>query len=477
MKCPSCGNEIQEGKLYCEICGKELKIVPDFEPEIEYSMDKTLSGIVDDVFEKDGHDNTTKKGSGKINVWMLIGIAVVILCLGAIVVKVGISNKQSVSASYQLQKASDYYNAGKNKLAIKHYVNAYELDKSNISILLVLADLYMDMGYDLDAIQCYKKVIDSEYAVKSELVGAYKGLVAYYEKQNKLEEIKALLKNCSQDIVQDNFRRFMAEMPKFSHEEGSYEDVIALKLISNIKGTIYFTTDGSIPSTNSLVYTSPIYLKSGIHKISAIFVNEYGVVSDVAVNEYDIAFLPPTTPEISIESGVYTDPEMIQVLSPLDAYIYYTIDGSIPTNESILYTTAIPMPIGVSVFNFVAYSFDGLPSEVVTLNLELTLQMETTPSQAVNKLMYVLVDNGRIINTDGKISETNQGRYLYMYRGVMPVSDDGYYYVVEELYENSTGGQSATGMLYGIHIDTLECYRIVEENLGEYILEKIQSTQ
>ena len=52
MKCPKCGTEIKDGNLYCEKCGEEIHIVPDFEPEIEYSMRQTLSGIVEDVLEE-----------------------------------------------------------------------------------------------------------------------------------------------------------------------------------------------------------------------------------------------------------------------------------------------------------------------------------------------------------------------------------------------------------------------------------------
>ena len=34
MKCPNCGNELEEGKLLCEHCGEEVKIVPDFDIEL-----------------------------------------------------------------------------------------------------------------------------------------------------------------------------------------------------------------------------------------------------------------------------------------------------------------------------------------------------------------------------------------------------------------------------------------------------------
>ena len=49
MKCPNCGAEMEEGKLYCEHCGEDIHIVPDFEPEVEYNMAQTLSDIAKEM--------------------------------------------------------------------------------------------------------------------------------------------------------------------------------------------------------------------------------------------------------------------------------------------------------------------------------------------------------------------------------------------------------------------------------------------
>ncbi len=64
MKCPHCGNEMIEGHLICETCGEEIRIVPDFEPEIENSITETLSILVagqddesDSVKYKDEDEN------------------------------------------------------------------------------------------------------------------------------------------------------------------------------------------------------------------------------------------------------------------------------------------------------------------------------------------------------------------------------------------------------------------------------------
>ena len=49
MKCPKCGLEIPEGHMYCDNCGTEINIVPDFEPEVENEINATLSGVADEL--------------------------------------------------------------------------------------------------------------------------------------------------------------------------------------------------------------------------------------------------------------------------------------------------------------------------------------------------------------------------------------------------------------------------------------------
>ena len=53
MICPKCGFEMQEGQLYCEHCGMEIQIVPDFEPEIENSISETLNTLAEELTQKE----------------------------------------------------------------------------------------------------------------------------------------------------------------------------------------------------------------------------------------------------------------------------------------------------------------------------------------------------------------------------------------------------------------------------------------
>lgn len=45
MKCPRCGADMKEGQMYCEHCGREIQIVPEFDPALETSLHKALSDV------------------------------------------------------------------------------------------------------------------------------------------------------------------------------------------------------------------------------------------------------------------------------------------------------------------------------------------------------------------------------------------------------------------------------------------------
>ena len=55
MNCPKCGHRIEEGMLLCSRCGCEIQYVPDFEPEIENSIQESMSNVaaVMDLEEED----------------------------------------------------------------------------------------------------------------------------------------------------------------------------------------------------------------------------------------------------------------------------------------------------------------------------------------------------------------------------------------------------------------------------------------
>ena len=52
MVCPNCKLELKEGMLYCENCGEEIKMVPEFDTDVEHEIQMTLNSVASDLKEE-----------------------------------------------------------------------------------------------------------------------------------------------------------------------------------------------------------------------------------------------------------------------------------------------------------------------------------------------------------------------------------------------------------------------------------------
>ena len=79
----------------------------------------------------------------------------------------------------------------------------------------------------------------------------------------------------------------VAYTPEFSIESGVYNDVEGVNLEISGNGTIYYTLDGSTPTTSSKVYNGPIFLTETT-VVKAISYKKDKIVSEVEVGSYII---------------------------------------------------------------------------------------------------------------------------------------------------------------------------------------------
>lgn len=474
MNCPKCGAEMKEGCLYCEKCGEEIKIVPDFEPEIEYSIKEILSGIVEDVRGEVTADpprqesENKKRKRAKITVRLLL-LVVFMATIGF----TAFSYYRNNSLSYQLSKAQSCLADNNPYGAISYYARAAKLDQTDISICFSLADLYGSVKLNDLSMEVLYAIIQSEYATENEVETAYKKLIDIYKSKGDYESINTLIKNSGNETIQNTFQSYTAQVPEYSFAEGTYEEVIPLKLTASTQGTIYYTTDGSEPDENSFVYTTPIFLETGSYVISAIFVNEYGIVSDVVKKTYHIDVLKPTAPEVQTYSGEYTTPTLIEVVVPERCFVYYTTDGTVPTEQSAQYLTPIPMPLGKSSFKFITYSMEGVSSDCTIREFELELQTDVTPEMAIETLRSALIAKGRIVDQTGSLSGGLEGRYVYQFQYPVSVAGEGEFYVIDEIYEDTAGIQTKTGISYAVDTFTKEYFKLSRNAYGDFMISPI----
>ena len=468
MKCLSCGCELEEGKLYCPRCGYEVQIVPDFEPEIE----ETISGVMNEALEditnhliqseeqkrKEEQLEQEEKQHNRIRLYSTMAAACTLVLL---VVCVLFYNYMG-NVETQLAKAQKAASGKNYAKAIEYALRAVEIDGSDMEIRNLLGNYYMQDGQLKNAKITFGDII----ALDGENEEAYRGLIRIYEKEGDFEAINELIRSSNSAKISNTFAKYIANPPQFSHEQGTYEEIIPLKLTANTTGTVYYTLDGSEPNENSPVYTSPVYLEDGIHTVRAFFINDYGIRSETAVQIYQIHLPKAHEPKINLESGEYKTPQMITATVPKGELVYYTIDGSIPTKDSIPYNNPIALPIGGSSYQFISYNEDGVSSEVVKRDYLFDFQAVLDIPTAVNLLIVGLMEEGVITDTDCSVPGKG-GRNLYICSSAISINQRSYYLMVE-YYRDPLGVDTRTGNLFCVDAENGGLYKAAVGEDGHY---------
>lgn len=482
MKCPKCGYELTEGKLYCENCGEEIRIVPDYEPEIEQEMNETLSTLFVELAEEEMPDIPKKVAekekkkeepagvtANKRKRRQVIAASFCFICVAAVCL-FGNYMYRNYSVAYQLEKAKEYAAYEKYTQAITYLEKARELGGEDADILFLMADYYYIQGkYDM-AVSSLREIIEEDEKYReADVESAYDKTISIYKGEENYQAINELLLACTNETIVNLFQKYIAKPPEFNYVEGSYEEILPLKLSANTSGTIYYTLDGSTPDENSEIYIAPIFLETGAYTVNAFFVNDYGIKSDMVSHTYQIDLLVPAAPEVSVYSGDYYEPYMIEAAAPEDCRIYYTTDSTDPTTDSALYMSAIPMPLGKSVYKFIAVSPEGVSSDVTIRTYKLTLNTEISVDMAVANVIQALIRADVLLDESGSLRGMN-GHNVYKFNAAVRVEDSGDYYVIYEYYEDAAGIQTKTDRIYGVSVQDGTAHRITYDENGKVVL-------
>ena len=167
--------------------------------------------------------------------------------------------------------------------------------------------------------------------------------------------------------------------PTFSQGSGTFNNPISVEIGSNIENAkIFYTTDGSLPSTSSTVYSAPVIISSDTD-LKALAVSEANGVSEIGGVKYTFK---TDAPSPSVESGRIDFSQYIKLNSATeDAVIYYTLDGSDPSDEAMLFdpaTDSIWVDVNFEALKAIAYRDNFAASD--TLSLSYTIRLEEVSS-------------------------------------------------------------------------------------------------
>ncbi|MGA3345971.1 MAG: chitobiase/beta-hexosaminidase C-terminal domain-containing protein [Terracidiphilus sp.] len=134
--------------------------------------------------------------------------------------------------------------------------------------------------------------------------------------------------------------------PVFTPPAGPYTTTqsVTLSSATSPSATIYYTTDGSTPTTGSTVFSisNPIVVSPPETVKAIATATGYAAPSAVASATYSYGASPAATPVFSIAAGTYTSAQSVTISDATPgSRICYTTNGSAPTSSSTQYTGAI----------------------------------------------------------------------------------------------------------------------------------------
>lgn len=474
MKCPKCGNDIKEGHLYCDKCGEEIRIVPDFDVtsddkiDIHFTDDIDTTGVLDELskvetkdIRKDIDNESTKeitlteqsRDNSIIKALVIAGAICVVIALIGIAINNKVNTFYSIDSQYE--KAFAQFENEDYEGSIKTLKHATALDEDDTKTQLLLADNYFMLEkYDESNAVLYKLL---EYYPEDPAI--VERIVNNYKAKDDYQSINKLLGSDVAVEFKDTYSEYVVEEVEFSVPSGEYDEEQILELSTSDDSIIYYTIDGTEATEAGLLYSEPIVLSDGEYEINAISVNNAGVKSENKKASYKIDAYTPESPIIKTEAGTYNIPEPIEVSYEEFDLCYYTIDGDDPTTEDEMYHGPIPMYIGTHTYKFASISNKGVSSEVesvqITLDLITLVDMDTAKTNLIN-YMYIKGINGYSYDCEQACSY-----------------NDKVYYIINE-YSDSEDDRVATGNHYAVDVLTGMTYRaIYNRSTGLYTLEAL----
>ncbi len=322
MKCERCGEEIEDGLVYCTKCGQAVQMVPDY----NILEDDILPGILDE--EKQEKARRIEEQNKKRQRRKAVFVFLLVLVAGGLSAQILYFN----SYAYLQKYARETEAKGQLAEAQSAYERLLQRNPEDGELLLALGRVLLLEGKELEA----------------------KGWLQKGAEAGSLEAEQLLL---------DTF----IDKPGFSKEEGQYSVDIELAITSPQGYEIFYTMDGSDPSeAGAMKYTAPLEITEGETLVRAVCRNGNGKWGEEASGLFFVYYTLPEYPEVSPGSGSFSVPTRVTITTEVpQARIYYTWNGSRPNEHSSCYTGPIWIPEGSHILSILVVDGHGQKSEVL----------------------------------------------------------------------------------------------------------------
>ncbi len=418
--------------------------------------DEELELLLDpqeDIAERKG---TAKSGSSSRNKWIIGGVCgmvalVIIIIIG---VAAAMDNSHKQSYDYNLSAGMEKYGEENYSDALKYLKKAYESDKGkrNTELMLALYDCYDQSGDSSSA----AAMLNDLLAYDKYNEQAITALAKYYYEQRDGAKLTELIKKYKDTTGARYLSAYEVSAPTASEKEGKYSGTLQLHLIAEDGCRIFYTLDGSEPTSGSTEFKEMIELEASTVTLKAVAVNEIGVYSEVASYTFDIDYAQPDAPVFDPEAGEYEAGQKIAISNiPDGAKAYYTLDGTTPTETSILYTEPFELESSAVVSALIISEHD-VSSPITRQSFVIKTAKEYSFNEAVN-LLRQRMQALNIINSEGIITADNSASVSFVYQSRQTISGIDMYYIRCDLRRGQT---TSVDGYYGVGVRDGQCYKV-----------------
>ncbi len=327
-------------------------------------------------------------------------------------------------------------------------------------------------GKDVEAIAVLKELLE----IDPDNVEYYDSLIQIYQDTSRTDALEELLAQLEETPIANQLEYYKLDAPIPDTDEGEYNYYFSVRLSSEDNAKIYYKLyEEEIPSETELEeiqsydaaavkenltkYKKSIHLgQDTTYTLIAIAISDREIPSYMMKKTYTLELDVISGPEVTPDSGDYTENTKIEVEVPDGCKVYYTFGDDVkPTKKSTQYKEPIDMPRGNSCFNVIMVNENGKKSEVVTKVYNLSIPRNIDFETADSKVKKYYVATGKAKDTEG--NRKGGGKIDVNYTST-EVIDNEEYYVFEVQFVKKDGTVSKTEY-QGVNTDDGYIYPLV----------------
>ena len=199
-----------------------------------------------------------------------------------------LSNTRAVLAEKSAAAAQEGSYAEASRLIDRALQSPEDGSFTDEQLYLKKAEYTQQAGDNDQALSIAMRVVKNTREGQPEFDEAWERIVSICIEEEEFGKLATLLEGSGVESVKSRYYNYLVYDPVFRDPPGTYEESLVLYIESQGEGAVFYTLDGTEPTEKSNLYSDGIDLRPGTYTVKAMFVNRYGLRSNIVTGTYRI---------------------------------------------------------------------------------------------------------------------------------------------------------------------------------------------